>query len=153
MRRSSIVLMILVSLAAIVYGQTNNAAIEKEIQQARQKFDEARKQTDPQALSRMLTDDFLWLGMQNFPPFGKSIVLGSRPEDGPVTKKDSDLKFRVYGETVIVTGMSELGFRPDGTNSSRVYFTEVWIKRQGQWQLASMHISPIAPRPTTEKKE
>ena len=153
MRKSSIVLLILISLTAVAFGQTDNAAVEKEIQQVRQKGDEARKQGDTQAVSRLLADDFLWLGMQNFPPFGKSVVLASRPEDGPSTKKDSDLKFRVYGETVIVTGMSELSFRPDGTNTARIYFTEVWIKRQGQWQIASMHTSPIAPQPTTEKKE
>ena len=58
--------------------------------------------------------------------------------------------FRVYGDTVVVTGKETATVPPDSplpnagkTDERR--FTEVWVRRDGTWQVVARHASNIVP--------
>ena len=49
-----------------------------------------------------------------------------------------NLEVRVYGNTAIVTGVWNISGTTSGEErSGRMRFTRVWVRRNGQWLMAS----------------
>lgn len=65
----------------------------------------------------------------------QEIAAVMSPDQACTGHKLDDLKARIYGNVAIVTGLSTL------TGSSKRYasgprrFTEVWLRRNGRWQM------------------
>ena len=76
--------------------------------------------------------------------------LGSgdrRIESGSV----DDLRIRTYGDTAIVTGRSVLAGTYQGNKASVTQrFTDVFIKRDGRWQVVASQGTQVAPSPTNK---
>ena len=58
---------------------------------------------------------------------------------------------RAYGDTVVIAGSETVvptadANRPDAGQTVRRRFTEVWMKRKGQWRKVARHVSTIAPQ-------
>ncbi len=58
-----------------------------------------------------------------------------------------DLRVHVYGDAALVTSRS---LRPGATFrgrdwSSENYLTDVWVRREGRWQLVRRHASDVVP--------
>jgi hypothetical protein len=61
-----------------------------------------------------------------------------------ISYEPSDMKVRVYGNTAVVTGRTTTKLKSkdrEVTNRSR--FTDVFVKRDGRWQLVAGHSSRI----------
>lgn len=55
-----------------------------------------------------------------------------------------DLQVRVYGNTGIITGSETLHVRhPDTLQVYNLRFTDVYVKKEGNWQAVATHTSPI----------
>lgn len=57
--------------------------------------------------------------------------------------------FRIYGDTAVVVGSEKVvpapdAKRPDAGQTIRRRFTEVWVRREGTWQVVARHASNIA---------
>jgi hypothetical protein len=56
----------------------------------------------------------------------------------------SDVKVQIYGEAAVVTGVvHSSGQRNNVLFSSRVRFTNLWVKQGGAWRRAAFHDSPL----------
>ena len=58
--------------------------------------------------------------------------------------------FRIYGDTAVVVGSEKVipatdAKRPDAGQTIRRRFTEVWVRREGTWQVVTRHASNITP--------
>ena len=56
--------------------------------------------------------------------------------------------FRIYGDTAVVVGSEKVvpatdAKRPDAGQTIRRRFTEVWVRREGTWQVVARHASNI----------
>jgi ketosteroid isomerase-like protein len=52
----------------------------------------------------------------------------------------SDVKAQEFGDTVILTGTAQIGVTSNGVPMSfAVRFTDVWVKRGGEWQMVNWH--------------
>jgi ketosteroid isomerase-like protein len=88
---------------------------------------------------------------------GKAEILAqlrdaSRPRDVFESLTTDDLRVRVYGDTVVTTGRwKRVSKSTDGKDTSaQGFFTRVWVRRDGRWQIVVSHYSPdasVAKRP------
>jgi ketosteroid isomerase-like protein len=59
--------------------------------------------------------------------------------------KIDDMKVRIYGDTVIVSGVeTEKSKYKDKDTSGTYRFTDVFVRRDGQWRAIASHISRVA---------
>jgi hypothetical protein len=59
---------------------------------------------------------------------------------------------RIYGDAAVVVGSERVvpapdAKRPDVRQTIHRRFTEVWIQREGVWQVVNRHASNIVPQP------
>jgi ketosteroid isomerase-like protein len=117
---------------------TSAAAVVQTIIKLEHETMAAIKDKNLEALRRILADDFVYRT-----PAGKDATkdeflknIASLPVK-ILSVRGEDLKVSVYGETAILTGVQEARARDsegkEGT--SRVAFTDVFLKRQGRWLL------------------
>ena len=104
---------------------------------------ESYKQRDISKLSSLLSEDFI-ITVEDGSTFGKEGYI-SHSADSTV-KVDladlSELRVRVHGNTAIVTG----AYHEVGTSKGKRYdyhdrLTDVWMKRNGNWQVIASHYS------------
>jgi hypothetical protein len=58
--------------------------------------------------------------------------------------RNSDMKVRLYGDTALVNGITTVQGTADGQPfRAELQFTDTLIKRNGAWQLAASHASPL----------
>jgi ketosteroid isomerase-like protein len=106
---------------------------------------------DAAFLGRTLTDDFIGIGPRGF-MLTKEQWLG-RYASGSL-RYDSfswdEVRVRVYGDAAVLTGrQSQSGVvRPPGTDrdqdvTAQLRATLVFVKQNGDWRLAGLHLSPI----------
>jgi ketosteroid isomerase-like protein len=61
-------------------------------------------------------------------------------------------KVRVYGDTAVITGvLVQKGTHADGPDKGKAYesrerYTDVYVKREGRWQVVSSHLTTIRPK-------
>ena len=102
---------------------------------------------DIKAISRMVTDDFIEID-----PAGK---VNTRAEhiaqftSGAFKLQSlvlSNLRVRFYGDVAVVTGLAEDKGSHNGQNISGTYsFTDVLVRRGGEWKAVSTQATKIAP--------
>jgi ketosteroid isomerase-like protein len=57
---------------------------------------------------------------------------------------DSDVKARVYGDTAVVAGRSDIKGKVQGQDITGPYrFTRLYVKREGRWQMAAEQLTRI----------
>jgi ketosteroid isomerase-like protein len=62
--------------------------------------------------------------------------------------KFSDLKFKIYGDTAVVSGLStEKGTHKGDDISGEYRFTDVFVKRSGSWQCVATHVTKVVGKP------
>src|ERR1044072_6971803 len=102
---------------------------------------------NPAALERVLTADFT-LTLSN----GEISTRADEINDPRSEKvhydvfENYDMKARLYGDnTAVVLGKTRVKGKSDGKSFEHVVqFTDTLIKRDGQWQVAASHVSPVA---------
>jgi ketosteroid isomerase-like protein len=134
--RVDLLLSVVVQRAATLSGRRENSVSGKEVA-------ESYKQRDISKLSSLLSEDFI-ITVEDGSTFGKEGYI-SHSADSTV-KVDladlSELRVRVHGNTAIVTG----AYHEVGTSKGKRYdyhdrLTDVWMKRNGNWQVIASHYS------------
>jgi len=116
--------------------QSNSA--EQTVLKLTQEWLAADGGNDNAALERIIADDFMGIG-----PHGiivtKRPVIPSEGSRGGLSITGQDIKARVFGDTVIVTGRGV----PKVQERGELRFTVVFVKRAERWQMVAGHLSPI----------
>ena len=127
--------------------QTQTPAPDPELQKSLDARRAAERANDVEAWSRYTADDFLGTtpdGHLDTKAERAALIRNRKREDsaGLVEEPKLELKWRLYDNTAIET------FRWDNAPPVRrpVRVTEVWVKKNGVWQVAGNHVSFIEER-------
>jgi ketosteroid isomerase-like protein len=122
---------------------TNPAA--KSVLALEQEFGTAEVKRDLGRMASLLTDDCTDIE-DDGTLHTKTDVLNLFRNPGTQLRSDemSEIQIRVYTDTAIVTFVDTADFMVDGKQAGgRFRMTDVWVRRNGSWQLAALHSSRI----------
>ena len=127
----------------------NREQIEQEVLRLADTWATAELRGDTAFLERTLSDDFIGIGPLGFMLTKQEWLARHRSGDLKYESFTLDeVKVRVYNDAAVLTSrqVQEGAYRG---NSIKAQFrtTLVFVKQQGQWQLASLHLSPIGQAP------
>jgi len=128
-------------------GQTTSAKTqaEQEVLKAKQEFDDAALRNDADGRARFYVDDYV--AVYNDGTLGDKAKQLERVRSGRLrflARTEEDVIVRVYGDTAVVIERRKQTATFDGQpRPSDVRATEVWVKREGGWRLASTSITPV----------
>jgi ketosteroid isomerase-like protein len=120
---------------------------EQELRERLREWDEAYARRDTEALNRILADDFTFtdaVGKVNNKTQYIMAVIKS-PDITLIEPANSDdLNIRLYGDAAVVTGRSGIRGRPRHPATRELFrFTDVWVKRQGRWQVVASQVTRV----------
>jgi ketosteroid isomerase-like protein len=146
----SLVAAVLIGTArARAAGQKDTESPE-EIRKEVLKFEDERNAAilkhDTATLNRMYADEITWT-MSNGDLLNKSQVLANIGSGNQLlsTIQHHNRTLHVYGDTVVLTATSSSKERYRGNNITVPRrFTNVYVKRGGQWQLIVHTVTPLA---------
>jgi ketosteroid isomerase-like protein len=129
-------------LSMVSIAQQNSADGEK-VLALEKKWTESYKHRDISILSSLLAEDFI-ITVEDGSTYGKAGYI-SHSADSSVhvdVAELSELKVRLHGDTAIVTG----AYHETGESKGKPYeyrdrLTDVWMKRDGKWQVIASHYS------------
>ena len=138
MKRNIALTLLGVLVAVPTYAQKANAQ-EQEVLKASQVVNEAFLiKKDRATMERLYADDYMYIH-SNGTVANKTqdIAESLSPDQAWTAHKSDDLKVRTYGDVAVVTGLSTLTGSSKGYVSGARRFTEVWVRRNGGWQMVS----------------
>jgi len=118
-------------------------------------FGDAWEKRDPQAMARVITDDFLIVTRASTIMDRKQFLDGLKGGSFSQNNRDrvqmpKDLLIRYYGPSTAVVTYSDQGpWGPPGKEIPTLHrFTHVWVNPDGKgWRMASRHVSLPPARP------
>ncbi len=127
-----------VLVAVPTHAQTRNAK-EQEVLKASQLANDASLiKKDRATMERLYADDYTYTHSNGTVANKAQDIAASLSSDQAWTAhKSDDLKVRVYRDVAVVTGISTLSGSAKGYASGPRRFTEVWVRRNGRWQMVS----------------
>lgn len=157
-RKASVIFFVLqLMLTPLQLAEAQEASPEDEVRRAIVAFSRAFVEADVTYLRSHLTQEYIhingssgnvlnrvewldWVNSRRAALAGGALVIS----DYSV----ADIVVKIYGTTAVVTGIVESsGMRKGVPITSRIRFTNVWVKQGGTWLRAAFHDSAI-PRPT-----
>jgi ketosteroid isomerase-like protein len=128
----------------------NREYAEQEVARLADVWATAELRADTAFLEQTLADDFIGVGPLGF-MLNKQEWL-ARHQSGDLKYDALDLDevtVRVYGETAVVIGrqVQSAAYRGNPIRAE-LRTTLVLVHQQGQWRLASLHLSPIGQPPS-----
>jgi ketosteroid isomerase-like protein len=136
MKRNIALTLLGVLVAVPTYAQKANAQ-EQDVLKASQVVNEASLiKKDRATMERLYADDYMYIH-SNGTVANKTqdIAESLSPDQAWTAHKSDDLKARTYGDVAVVTGLSTLTGSAKGYVSGARRFTEVWVRRNGGWQM------------------
>jgi uncharacterized protein YdeI (BOF family) len=149
-----ILIAVIINISALLaYDQSTNkdpenpSGVEAELMQLERDIGDANVKRDKAFFERIEADEFIFTD--------SSGGITTRTEDVASLDKPAgdtklvsyvvdDMKVRVYGRTAIVIGRVTSTYkRQDKELVSQTRFTDVFVKRNGRWQLVAGHSSRI----------
>jgi ketosteroid isomerase-like protein len=153
-KRSIPIMIFVAATLSLTFGQTtatqaaakdgSQTSVEAEFRTIENQWAQADKNKDAAALSRLLADDWIFLG-----PLGqetKSQHLAGLKSGGDKLESITfiDMKVRIFGNTAVVTGHEHEKSTNNGKDSSGDYlWTDVFVKRQGHWLAVNSQDTPL----------
>jgi ketosteroid isomerase-like protein len=127
--------------------------IEKEIRRLESDIFTAIQQQDTDKLAAILADDFVYRNPLAGETNRAAFLAGIRAIPVKINALWSeDMKVNSYGEVAVLTGTQKAKTQ-DTTGkeeTSATAFTDVFVKRNGRWQLALAYGVELASVPTTK---
>jgi hypothetical protein len=115
-----------------------------EISRLAQAFDEAELAADADRLDRLLADDFVSIGERGF-VLTKDQWIGRHGDFRLIDCRTTDVHVRHYDRTAIRHGAQRVEATWLGEPMSlSVRFSQVWIRTDEDWLLASIQYSTLA---------
>ena len=123
--------------------------IEQELMQLQRAADEAEDKKDVVALDRLLTDDYIFTAPSGAITDKKQLIAGVQNDvaDAGQTISYEDVRTHDYGKAAVVNYLLLVkGRGQDGKDYlNRYRNTVVWVKQQGHWRMAAIHVTRIRP--------
>lgn len=97
-------------------------------------------QYSPETIEKLVAKDFIY--SENDQTYSREQVLQqlSKPADKTESAVNENLEVHLYGNTALITGWLIIkGKSADGSFEHRYRFTDVWMKRRGDWQIIGAH--------------
>ena len=140
-----IIAAVLIVGSLVAIGQRWSNKDEEKVRQRVLEWDGAATRRDIPALTSILADDFTMTNANGTVDKKQYLLLifkaPSKTRDTPST----DLKVQIDGDKATVTGRGTAKVQYRNPHINNEYqFTDVWVKRDGNWQALSTHISQIA---------
>jgi ketosteroid isomerase-like protein len=138
---------LLAALALPAFGAAgaDASSVEQKLMQMERESLEATIKNDVPTLEKFYADD--WVGID---PAGKSTTKAKAMADLKAgeykiqSAELNDVKVRVFGDTAVVTGGDTEKSTYKGKDSTGKYaWTDVWVMRQGHWQVAASQSTKI----------
>jgi ketosteroid isomerase-like protein len=158
MKRLSLgLLLITTGLLLTVMGQTKPApatdmksgSVEDTLMKLEHDSMEATKRNDISFFEKLEAPDYLFVD-----PSG---MVHTREEDLAIAKSGDlkfesmtaeDMKVRVYGDVAVVTGITTVkGAYKTQDISGKYRWTDVFVKRNGEWQIVNAQLTPVQTGP------
>ena len=141
--RKSCLVLFLAAVAGLVSAAQQKPDLESKIVGLEDKWNEAYKHGDIEAMNALLTDDFI-ITVEDGATYSKTGYIAHLRDSNEhvLVTEISDVKVRAHGNIAVVTG----GYQEKGSVKSKPYeyndrFTDVWLKGDGKWQLVASHYS------------
>jgi ketosteroid isomerase-like protein len=143
---------IAVPLARSQSSQALNArgpatATEQELMRLVQQYNDAQVKGDRQVLERLWADDYLYThsngAVMNKP---QDIADATSGEMTWTAARLDDMKVRLFGDVGVVTGRLIMEGRAANYASGPRRFTDVFVRRNGRWQLVGGQTTMLAPK-------
>ena len=150
MKKFTLVVVVVMALATFASGQNKTkqttpvVSSEQQVMNAVRQLHRAIMDADTKTIQRLEAEDFKFIridGSEEAKEFdvNNSYPKAYRPESGT----PEEMSVRIYGDTAVVTGRLTNYIRKD---DRVVYkFTDVWVKRNNQWQVVASHYSLMKP--------
>jgi len=132
----------------VAQARATREMAEKSLLALERKWMGALQQRDASALSQLVSDDFTLVSPRLV------VVAGDRDKyfqhamrDLSLTSYEFEgLTVRLYGRAAVVSGRLRQSAAVAGEDWGGSYlFTDVWVSRDGAWQVVSRHTSPLPP--------
>jgi uncharacterized protein (TIGR02246 family) len=119
--------------------------VEPTIRQLVSERDQAIQRGDLAAIDRIYADDYISTGALGTVRTKAQVIEDLKSGTLKIEAITSDeINVRAHGDTVIVTGRTTTKGQDRGQDiSGQNRFTQVYMKRNGQWQIVAFHFSRI----------
>ncbi len=144
--------------ADTVAPSTQAGSVEQELLKLERDWLDAYTKRDVAAMERIEADDFMITftdGAMKTKADEIASLKGPAPAGTPPIFMTADTKVRVYGDTAVLTGKVMIkGTYGEGSKKGEEYnlqyrYTDVYVKRNGRWQVVAAHLTGLAsPTPT-----
>lgn len=117
--------------------------MEQEVKAVEQRW--LDNENRPEVLQSILADDFVHVLPSGF--IGKSDQLGylrKHPDAFRGTRRFEELRVRIYAEVAVATGIVSTVRSANG-KPARTAFTDVFVRRAGQWLAVNAQELPLEP--------
>jgi ketosteroid isomerase-like protein len=152
MKRTLIVAVLTIAVTSLALGQMKSksgrqsASLQQTLMQVEQELVDALVRGDVAPWERYLADTYIFTApdgtTQNKAQFIEELKSGALKME---SSKNADMKVQVYGDTAVVTYRSTDKGTDKGTDISGHYrWTDVFVKRNGRWQIVSTQGTSIA---------
>jgi ketosteroid isomerase-like protein len=125
-------------------ASADTQAAEREVRQAHEAWMATAARNDLAACDRFIADEFTMVARGT--EFDKAQWMRNterRVALEPVQFLDQ--RVYVYGDTAVMTQRSIRRYTMDGKDLSGEFFiTDVWVRRDGRWQVVRRHGAPVA---------
>jgi len=139
MRRLCLIVGLLIAVVSPALAQTKAASTEETILQLTRDWLAAEERHDRAALQKIIADDFQATGPGGNTLFKDDVLPAEGAQSGGLSITTSELKARVFGDTVVVTAH---GVQKSG-EKRELRFTVVFTKRDDRWQMVAGHLSGV----------
>ena len=102
---------------------------------------------DPAVLQRILADDYVGVASENVVRNkSQAVAAASEPVTGTYVSSQLDyVNYRHFGDTVLAQGAESVK-RADGGPDLRLIWTDVWMWRDGKWQIVASQDNVVPPK-------
>jgi ketosteroid isomerase-like protein len=122
---------------------------EEAVRQMEWEWGEAFEQKDLATLDRMMTDEYILTDpLGHIRSKAESLAALQTNEVSFESTQSDDVKVRINGDTAVVTGRSKFrGCYKGWSMSGQYQYTDVLVKRRGEWQAVGSHITALGTGP------
>lgn len=148
MVRITVVGLLMSTMVAPSYAQTPSQVEKEELLKIQDEWGAARINGDAAYLETLYAEEFRISNMNgDVVDRARDIaVFAVRPRVlEPISIVDEDMQVSVYGDVAIVTGIENLKGTFNGVRGPdlALRFTNVFVRRDGRWQMVTHHSTPI----------
>lgn len=121
-------------------------AVEREILESHKAWFEAFDRGDVEAIDGIETDDFVLVNGDRIVEKRQQLENIRTGYGGGVemTRVVASHSFVLMGDTAVLRGVQYSSSQAGGDT---IIFTEVWLREDGDWKIASAHFSPVGLAP------